>query len=216
VILIIKCVYLTTTMLYTCKYGSTRSRRVCTMFGCAASKEFIVKSLLKDSPLFYILTTFCALIFIFGWIFMVAESPGDRIHHDMMRHNYWNSCWEAICTMSTVGYGDIYPRTFAGRITSLCAAIFGVVLISLLVVTLSNTLAFGGPEANAFTVLRRLECREMIKDVALKLLITINKKHDPDLNSEMKRFLQIKFEIENFRRLRRIYRNIGEVTMVDE
>ena len=52
-----------------------------------------------------------------------------------------------------------------------------------------------GPEANAFTVLKRLECRNWIKGVALKLLVTINKKHSAETKSEkseLKRFYEIK------------------------
>ena len=98
---------------------------------------------------------------------MISESPIDRIHHtDKLEHSFWNAIWEAICTMSTVGYGDIYPVTMLGRITSLLAAIFGVVVISLMVVTLNQILTMGSPEANSYTVLQRLKCREEIKQVA--------------------------------------------------
>lgn len=42
--------------------------------------------------------------------------------------------------MTTVGYGDYYPKTLPGRIVIICAAITGVVLISILVVALNNYL----------------------------------------------------------------------------
>lgn len=86
-----------------------------------------------------------------------------------------------------------------GRMTSLFAAIFGVVVISLMVVTLNNMLTMDGPEGNSFTVLKRLEAREEIKLCALKLLILLNQKHSPDMDTELKRFFRIKQNIQQFR-----------------
>ena len=56
---------------------------------------------------------------VFGNILMVAESPLDRIDVGHLKHTFLNACWSAICTMTTVGYGDIYPRTYLGRLTAL-------------------------------------------------------------------------------------------------
>jgi hypothetical protein len=42
--------------------------------------------------------------------------------------------------MTTVGYGDYYPVTYPGRIIIFLVAIWGVFLMSLLVVALNNFL----------------------------------------------------------------------------
>ena len=42
--------------------------------------------------------------------------------------------------MTTVGYGDYYPKTIPGRSVAVCAAVMGVILGSLLIVALSNYL----------------------------------------------------------------------------
>jgi len=41
--------------------------------------------------------------------------------------SYWDALWWAICTVSTVGYGDIYPITTLGKITGAFLILFGVV-----------------------------------------------------------------------------------------
>ena len=42
--------------------------------------------------------------------------------------------------MATVGYGDYYPKTVPGRTVIIVAAIFGVVLMSILILALNNSL----------------------------------------------------------------------------
>jgi len=60
--------------------------------------------------------------------------------------NYiWTSVWNVIVTMSTVGYGDVYPKSYGGRILGTFICIWGVLLISLMVVTISSSLEFDFP-----------------------------------------------------------------------
>jgi voltage-gated potassium channel len=41
-------------------------------------------------------------------------------------HGYFDSFWWAMVTVSTIGYGDIYPVTVGGRITAMMLMIIGV------------------------------------------------------------------------------------------
>ena len=40
--------------------------------------------------------------------------------------SYWDAAWWAICTVSTVGYGDIVPTTTGGRLVAFFLIIAGV------------------------------------------------------------------------------------------
>lgn len=54
--------------------------------------------------------------------------------------NFANALWLTIITMTTVGYGDFYPRTLFGRIIDVFLIIWGIFIVSLMVVVLTNTL----------------------------------------------------------------------------
>lgn len=53
---------------------------------------------------------------------------------------YSNCFWCIVITMTTVGYGDFFPRTIPGRIVIFFTSITGVTLVSLLVVAIADNL----------------------------------------------------------------------------
>lgn len=69
--------------------------------------------------LFYIFVT--ALI-----MFNVEEPDANHMFDTFFDAVYW-----AACTLTTVGYGDIFPTTTLGRLVSMVSAIMGVAIIAL-------------------------------------------------------------------------------------
>ncbi len=60
-----------------------------------------------------------------------------------------------IVTMTTIGYGDIFPGTHFGRLTTICACIWGTFLLSLFVVALNNVTELTNEEHTAFNELSK-------------------------------------------------------------
>jgi len=75
-----------------------------------------------------------------------------------------------VITIATVGYGDMYPKTHVGRFIAITACFTGFILISLFVVSTTNWLSFSCSEENSFSLLKRLEYREEIRDRAISAL----------------------------------------------
>ncbi len=59
--------------------------------------------------------------------------------------NYWDAAWWALCTISTVGYGDIVPTTMVGRAIGVFLIVVGVTFflsfMAVLVSVMSNLIA---------------------------------------------------------------------------
>ena len=51
---------------------------------------------------------------------------------------YWDSLWWVMVTLSTIGYGDIYPHTVAGRIIALFLMFAGIGTLSFLTAAIAS------------------------------------------------------------------------------
>jgi voltage-gated potassium channel len=63
-----------------------------------------------------------------------ASAQGTRIH------KLGDAFWWAIVTVTTVGYGDIYPVTFEGRIVAAVLMFVGIAILGILISTLGAAL----------------------------------------------------------------------------
>jgi voltage-gated potassium channel len=50
----------------------------------------------------------------------------------------WDGIWWAVVTVTTVGYGDIYPKTVDGRIIAMIVMLFGIGFLSVLTATVAS------------------------------------------------------------------------------
>jgi hypothetical protein len=75
-------------------------------------------------------------------------------------------------TMTTVGFGDLYPRSYFGRITIIIACFSGVFIISMTMVSLNKTKEFSLQEGKSFTLIRRLGVRKRIQWFAGKSILS--------------------------------------------
>lgn len=91
---------------------------------------------MKNNPLELLVTALWISILTFAYALKVCERPlilaiADKgnvsmpIENDIS--NYYNAVWLMIVTMTTVGYGDFYPRTIPGRAIAVFSCVFGVV-----------------------------------------------------------------------------------------
>ena len=89
---------------------------------------------------------------------------------DSNHKNLTTNMWNVIITLTTVGYGDYYPKTNIGRLIGILTAFWGVFFVSLFVVALMNALTLSESEMRAFIILNRLFTRNILKETACKMI----------------------------------------------
>lgn len=76
------------------------------------------------------------IMFLAAWGFYHFESLENP-----NVESYWDALWWALCTVSTVGYGDIFPMTGWGRAIGAALIIFGVMFFLSFAAVLASAMA---------------------------------------------------------------------------
>lgn len=125
------------------------------MHGCESDSMFALKAVVKQKPIPILMGALLVTISVFGYQLRIFEAPISEASGQNF-HSYQNAIWNMIITMTSVGYGDIYPKTFFGRIVGVTICFWGVLILSFFVVTVTNILSFSINEEKAFKVLCQL------------------------------------------------------------
>lgn len=150
-------------------FMDTRSQRVCNMSGTNASFMFSIKSLMKKKPYSVLLTSLMVSVGLFGFVLRIFERPlSEASGQDFNSIN--NAFWVTLITMTTVGYGDFFPKSNIGRFIGILIAFWGVAFVSLFVVTLTNLLLFENGEEKSFILLQRLKSKDALKKQAVNVM----------------------------------------------
>lgn len=82
-----------------------------------------------------ILATVLALaifyVFITALIMFNAEQQIDPADGEYLFDSFFDAFYWAACTLTTVGYGDIFPISTTGRVISIISALVGIAIIAL-------------------------------------------------------------------------------------
>ena len=170
-----------------------RAIRVCKINGFLPDSKFAIKAYLKYKSLIVLALSLGFSILLFGFALRTFERPFpvDPNIRTLQFDQIMNSFWCIVVTMATIGYGDLYPITFWGRMVAIVACIWGIFILSLFVVSLNNITQLTKEEHYAFEdIIREEKKKATLHKDAAKIIITLFK-----LNFSRKRKLDIKKRI---------------------
>eukprot|EP01016_Furgasonia_blochmanni_P054536 TRINITY_DN9000_c0_g1_i1.p1 TRINITY_DN9000_c0_g1~~TRINITY_DN9000_c0_g1_i1.p1 ORF type:complete len:342 (-),score=26.58 TRINITY_DN9000_c0_g1_i1:11-1036(-) len=157
------------------RFSSNRSQRICAMYGCKGGIYFTIKCLIKLKPFQTLFMALLASMLVFAFALRICERPLNQVSDLMDLSSYYNAIWCIAVTIATVGYGDYYPRTVPGRILCVIVCIWGGFIMSLMVVSLTNSLALDSTENKALSMILRLEYKERAKENAAQSITLFGK-----------------------------------------
>ncbi len=74
-----------------------------------------------------------------------------------------------------MGYGDYFPQSIPGRVITFFICIWGVFIVSMTVVTLTNYLTLSPEEKKVTSIIERLNKREEVREHAAFILTIMGK-----------------------------------------
>lgn len=107
-----------------------RLLRVGRLFRYYAPLQVIIEVFRKKAEVLLTVVCFAVFYILITALFMFNveyENTGDTHFFD----TYWDAVYWATCTLTTVGYGDIYPVSAWGRAISMISAVVGIAIIAL-------------------------------------------------------------------------------------
>ena len=76
-----------------------------------------------------------------AYIERIFEAPLAEVTGQPLDY-FATALWNVIVTMCTIGYGDVFPKSYGGRVLGMVMAIWGIILQSLMIATISSVLNF--------------------------------------------------------------------------
>ena len=87
---------------------------------------------LRSTHFFRVLGVLGLLLFLASLAMYLVEHEPDK------NQGLWDSIWWSLVTVTTVGYGDIVPKTVIGRLIAFGVMVAGLVLVSLLTASIAS------------------------------------------------------------------------------
>ena len=131
---------------------------MCSIYGAEASYTFAVKCILENFPWHSIIGVFLITFLILTYTLYLFERQVQTVFYYIT-----TSMWNIVITMTTVGYGDVYAESHAGRSIAVIAAFIGVVIVSLFVLSIDRSFQFDQPQAQAFVLMERLLLKDDLR-----------------------------------------------------
>lgn len=110
-----------------------------------------VDRLARHRGLAWLFVTWLAVMVICSLVLYTAENGVNKAVASP-----WDALWWGIVTLTTVGYGDVYPVTVEGRIAASVLMLLGIGLFSAITATVTSFMLSGGAAETPANRLRSL------------------------------------------------------------
>jgi voltage-gated potassium channel len=109
----------------------------------------------------------------------LAIYDSERANPDAKINSFGEALWWSICTVTTVGYGDVYPITVVGRLIAVSLMIGGISLIGVVTASIASWIVERVSETDRATQAATAEHIDELRDEIRALAEQLQRRADP-------------------------------------
>jgi hypothetical protein len=161
-------------------WNSTFAEIKCEKYFCNADFIFAFKAIQKERPFITLLVIFLLTVVCFGFSLRNFELHywETQPHLDQDWRYHWNAMWCIFVSMTTVGYGDFYPKTHLGRVVTIAACLVGIYCVSMMMVFMTKESYLTDSELKAYNLITRIKLRKQIKNIRSTMIYHALRKYN--------------------------------------
>eukprot|EP00386_Alphamonas_edax_P005467 GDKI01017622.1.p1 GENE.GDKI01017622.1~~GDKI01017622.1.p1 ORF type:complete len:1092 (-),score=207.65 GDKI01017622.1:301-3576(-) len=134
--------------------------------------SWVLKATIRSNPTTLLLCLLTPVMLIASYLMLISERQYP-VTDKYTINTFQEAIWSIFITMTTVGYGDYYPKTGFGRAVSIFLAIFGLMWQSAMVVALKSGLALSESEQEAMKMIDESHNENKLKVHAARVIFTM-------------------------------------------
>uniref|UniRef100_A0A7E4VUZ4 CaMBD domain-containing protein n=1 Tax=Panagrellus redivivus TaxID=6233 RepID=A0A7E4VUZ4_PANRE len=202
-------------VLHSKQYMDAATRSIAALNRISMDFRFVIKTMMADHPLTVLVVFTVSYWICMSWMFTQCERYNGRLNAS--DHYYLNSLWFVTVSFLSVGYGDIVPSTYCGRMLAITTGIVGAGVSSALIAVISRKLELSRAEKHVNNFMADSKLTNQRKNAAASVLQqtwfihkyqrTTNKGDDLRLRHHQRKFLNA---INDFRRIKWDQRKLAE------
>lgn len=200
-------------VLHSKQFQDASTRTLAALNRIQVNFAFVIKTVLDQHPMLFLSIFLLIFWLITAWSFAQCERFGREEGSFLL---YINSLWFIAITFNGNGYGDIVPKTLAGRTIAILVGISGAVISSILIAVISRKILLSQGQKNVNNFMNDSRLTLSHKHAAARVLqktwliyrcLKANDTPDNLLRRHQRKFLNA---IHQFRRIKNQIRSFGE------
>lgn len=184
-------------------FQNNKARALCRDYKVKANMRFLVKCMLMKHPIFFISGMAVLWLFVFAITFRIYERPLDDLSK-FLYDNPMTAIWFMVENMTTLGYGELFPISYASRIISVLAYAAGAVIFSFMIVSLQKNVDLDIHQVKVFKYVVKIPYAVHVIRKSLQYYVVKKKYGDGDEKVE-RVYKSLMKKIRNFKKIRAEY-----------
>uniref|UniRef100_A0A914H001 Calmodulin-binding domain-containing protein n=1 Tax=Globodera rostochiensis TaxID=31243 RepID=A0A914H001_GLORO len=201
-------------VLHSKQFQDASTRTLAALNRIQVNFAFVLKTVLDQRPMLFLSIFLLIFWLITAWSFAQCERFGRDEDEPFIL--YTNALWFIAITFNGNGYGDIVPKSLAGRLIAILVGISGAVISSILIAVISRKILLSQGQKNVNNFMNDSRLTLAHKHAAARVLqktwhiyrcLRSSDTPDHQLRRHQRKFLNA---IHQFRRIKNKMRSFGE------